>query len=485
MATVINETPTEIIWEDGQGNRYRTAKGAYPNLKKSMSFMGTEYPLEKGGPTSLQPYEPEGTRSFTPDIGPSAGQPLGPEEAMAAGFPEQGQKMGYEPPKALAPGETEAIVQQPEGRLVPLGKPPSAPSAPAVDPFLSEQEGLYDKAAEGYEKGATEGAQQAEQIISGGRRELKQRRSDAELAQMDYKMKIDDRLKEMDKAAEDIENSKIGKVTIWTNKNAGQKVGAAIAIAMGAFGDAMMQIGGLKSQGNVPLKILLRQVDQEVDNQKEQLANKRSGFAARLNVLGRLQDQFKNNLLSENILQQNLMKDVDMQLAAAEERKKGTEAGARVAELRRNALQVEWAKALKGTAPTAAQWRMGKSFRELQSAVKEYANLVKVKGYKPSNWIAGAVHAVMPRQLQSGTRQQADVIKSRIATAIAGTLKRGASSKHMIKRIEKEYFPLATDSPQTVSMKQRLLMDTLRNLEAQSSSTMQYQNYGVEYDEDQ
>lgn len=93
-------------------------------------------------------------------------------------------------------------------------------------------------------------------------------------------------------------NAKIGEPInarrYWQKKSGFEKVGAALAIAMGAMGDALMQIGGVHGQGNQALNIIQSQIDQDIDEQKANSAQAKTKADAAYNVYRMNLDHYKN-----------------------------------------------------------------------------------------------------------------------------------------------------------------------------------------------
>lgn len=86
----------------------------------------------------------------------------------------------------------------------------------------------------------------------------------------------------------------------WKSKNGFEKVGAALSIALGSFGDMFMQQGGLRGPGNVALDMIQRQIDQDIEEQKTNLQRNQNQVNNQMNVYSMMRQQFGDDVAAEN-----------------------------------------------------------------------------------------------------------------------------------------------------------------------------------------
>lgn len=107
---------------------------------------------------------------------------------------------------------------------------------------------------------------------------------------------IADRQKKIADEIEAIGNTKIDPNAFFNNKSTGDKILAALAVGMGTYGAAMS--GG----ENVAFKIIKGAIDNDIDAQKANLANRRAAVGDKQNALGQLQQKFDGDLKMAEIV---------------------------------------------------------------------------------------------------------------------------------------------------------------------------------------
>lgn len=130
-------------------------------------------------------------------------------------------------------------------------------------------------------------------------------------------------------------NTKVGEPIdakrFWKNKNGFEKAGAALAVMMGAFGDALMQVGGIKGPGNQALAIVENAIEQDIQIQKENAALNRDKAQSAFNLYRINMDHYGNDLDALNATRANMWNQYAMRAAAVGATAQSKEAQARAA----------------------------------------------------------------------------------------------------------------------------------------------------------
>lgn len=252
-----------------EGLNPATVEGDRPSGFGGFTRDNESKPLHANFPTQ------EADSYIVPDSGVMAGQerpwsggvqpaPQAPSVPTIQGQPQPTQReAGFANPAGISP-------DQMMGQSSKVGF--SGPSD-QYDPM-----GMYEKGKNEYLKGAQ------------GLADVMQKQGDESASIIDTKLKehsqavneytnkvnfINEQFEDHTKRQSDLMNQwremKVDPSRFWKDKSAGQKAMAGIAIAMGAIGDAMMQIGGTKGPGNQALAIIMDQIDKDVQAQETEI----------------------------------------------------------------------------------------------------------------------------------------------------------------------------------------------------------------------
>lgn len=108
---------------------------------------------------------------------------------------------------------------------------------------------------------------------------------DLEAKHAAYKVEQDKLQKQSDALYEDVLNQKVDPSHFWASKSTGDKIGSTIAIALSGIGNALSASAGI-SASNGALSLIERNIDRDIDAQKENINSKNNLYRLNLQRLG-------------------------------------------------------------------------------------------------------------------------------------------------------------------------------------------------------
>jgi hypothetical protein len=185
-----------------------------------------------------------------------------------------------------------------------------------------------------------------------------------EALRQDTQKRIDEDLNEVRRIGKEAEEGKVDPGNFWAKQGTWGQLAGALSIALGAIGAAMM-----KSDKNLALDIINRSIDQDINAQVENLANKRKsvGDAERrfeLNVrrMGSLSTAIEHEKLQKlELVKAKLLRD-DALAEAGNPNSPDPEAlGITMSRLEAQiaAQEMKFSAAYNGTATTTSKWNPG------------------------------------------------------------------------------------------------------------------------------
>ncbi len=135
----------------------------------------------------------------------------------------------------------------------------------------------------------------------------------------------DDYFQKYESAINDFSTAKVDPKHYWADKSTGERITAAIAIALGAAGRALNP----KLGQNSALEFINKQIDRDIDMQKDQIAQKGTTANMRSNLLSQMRAKFEDTRQAENATRQVMLQNVELKMKSAIAGTKGEEAKAR------------------------------------------------------------------------------------------------------------------------------------------------------------
>lgn len=249
-----------------------------------------------------------------------------------------------------------------------------APGTKGLEEALAEQAKTF-KAGEKRLKGATEGYQKAvgewaEAERAGFEEEAKVRQEqrealELEQAQMVFKEQqrqeaIDADMTKVRDAIDQMKASKIDPYRFYKHPdgstNYPKSIASAIAVGLGALGASLpSQYGGTGGQ-NAALQIIDKAIDRDIQAQRDDIANKRTGVGIQMNLLSQMRAQFSDERQAEAAARVVMLETYKMKLeeTAARSQNKKLEANAQMLIAQADQREVEILNGIQDRAAAAA-----------------------------------------------------------------------------------------------------------------------------------
>jgi hypothetical protein len=229
--------------------------------------------------------------------------------------PTQQQFMGLGIPTGAAPAPQEPQYGTATERLTTTqtrhGRPVDQPYLEATTAATEELAGIEEKI--GLEKAQTE-EEKADLIAQHLEKEAERRKTvDREMQQV--QQGIVAREQRIDTAMREVENAKIDPRRYWNNLETSDKIAHGLVLALGG----VAQILSKGKAENVGLKMLNRQMEQDIALQRETLERKKGAIKGHENMLGHLYKRLGSMEESESTLRNLLTKDLQLKLTRVEQ----------------------------------------------------------------------------------------------------------------------------------------------------------------------
>lgn len=177
------------------------------------------------------------------------------------------------------------------------GESPTARTQASLDTLMKNEKGIIGELS----KNQQEQGRQALGIVEERNKKLAEHQ--AMVQENETK-----RAAELDKFYTDINKdiSEIGRGIdpdrYWKKDGGSNKITAILSMALGAVGQAF-----LRSNQNVGIDLVMKQIEQDIDAQKEELAGKRTQAGFKTNMLGQLREKYGDERVAENVLRQGYL----------------------------------------------------------------------------------------------------------------------------------------------------------------------------------
>lgn len=101
----------------------------------------------------------------------------------------------------------------------------------------------------------------------------------------------------------------------WKNKSAFGKIGAALSVMAGAIGTSINQAAGGRMTGNAALDIVMDQIDEDIQAQRTNLANKNQEVKNQQTMYSMAMNKFNNDVAAQEATRIALLDQTKMRLA--------------------------------------------------------------------------------------------------------------------------------------------------------------------------
>jgi hypothetical protein len=200
------------------------------------------------------------------------------DKQIAASIAPQSPEAGHVPTGSVVGGGAQA----PQAGAMPL---PGADYMKAMDEGLTKQYQGTEKLGKAQAGAAAESAK----FMSGMANQMRREQSIDQIHEYERQDAAQQGLEKLNKLGAEIQSAKIDQNHFWSSRTTGQKISAAIGIALGGIGQGLM-----KSNSNAAMDIITHAIDRDIDAQKANLANKRAGFEAQTGLYGMVQKNFQD-----------------------------------------------------------------------------------------------------------------------------------------------------------------------------------------------
>jgi len=194
-----------------------------------------------------------------------------------------------------SPVRVPAAESKPEAGHVDVSKialaTPAKPDAAPKELGLSGIQKGYSDQMSGLSKEAQIASKQAEQeaaYLSTSIKEMERVNAEQQKRTLEYQQESEAAMADYKKSSDEYQKAAaIDPNRFWNNIGTGQKITAAISIALGAIGGAMTGKGG-----NVALDIINSSIDRDIDAQKQAASAAKSGMDLKGNVFAQLRQKY-------------------------------------------------------------------------------------------------------------------------------------------------------------------------------------------------
>ena len=162
----------------------------------------------------------------------------------------------------------------------------TAPSAPsAITPAEAVPASPLDNAMANYMSAANNKFAADSNLAQMNVKTQEQLIADLEAKHLAYKAEQDNLQKQSDALYDDVVNQKVDPGRFWSQKSTGDKIGSTIAIALSGIGNAISASAGI-SASNGALAIIEKNIDRDIEAQKENINSKNNLYRMNLQRLG-------------------------------------------------------------------------------------------------------------------------------------------------------------------------------------------------------
>lgn len=213
-------------------------------------------------------------------------------------------RQDYGPAPTVAPAPVEAA-PQPQSQVLPTQGPAPAslpasaevPAPPIAQPSIS---GDVSRAFAQKEAGIQSMAQAHAQAGQDQAKIYEQQAKQAQELQQQYAVKQAELDAEHKKLFDAVTNHKVDSSRLWNNMSTGNKVLAAVSVALSGIGAGMQGQPGK----NVALEVIQKAIDRDIDAQKAELGKKQTLLSENMRRYGNLQAATQATMLQYNAIAQ-------------------------------------------------------------------------------------------------------------------------------------------------------------------------------------
>lgn len=194
----------------------------------------------------------------------------------------------------MAMPQAPAVQPAPLAPQAPMIAPVMPPVQQPVSPFsfggmedaLLRSAGLQAQSARGIMQAQQQAARQEQEAIKAQQQALSAFQAEQQKAQQDYDVKVKPELDKLTRLSEQIASTPVE--SYWARRSTPQKIGAAIAVGLGALG------ASLARGPNYALDIINKAVDDDLKIQQANIDNKNRAFLNQRQYINDLQSSFKD-----------------------------------------------------------------------------------------------------------------------------------------------------------------------------------------------
>lgn len=170
------------------------------------------------------------------------------------------------------------------------------------------------KAISAYGEASAEKALAEGKVYEESRQQMQAIAQNKEDMRMEYQKTFDDYSQKIESLTKEAAQG-VNPRRYWKNKSAFGKIGAALSVMAGAIGTAINQSAGGRMTGNAALDIIMDQIDEDIQAQRTNLANKNQEVRNQQTMYGMAMNKFNNDMAAQEASRIALIDQTKMRLA--------------------------------------------------------------------------------------------------------------------------------------------------------------------------
>jgi len=417
--------------------------------------------------------QPMAERNFTPGAG------VGP---VALPQPAQEVYLDEYPQQPIIP---QAPVMAPI--MPPVQQPVSPFSFGGMEDALVRSDGLQAKSARGMMEAQQQAAREEQKAIKAQEKALSAFQAEQQKAQEDYDLKVKPELDKLTNLSEQIASTPVE--SYWARRSTPQKIGAAIAVGLGALGASLAQ------GPNYALDIINKAIDDDLKIQQANIDNKNRAFLNQRQYINDLQSSFKDKEQFRLANKALALDQVNTQLMQIAAKRKEVEALPQFQALQANILDqrnkqfLELARLKAETAKLEREATgteltkfgdikqnefLAATFAARGDQAEQILSELDQEGFDPASLGVGAQTFFLPERAKSNKLKKYEQAANNFITAVLRKESGAAIAKDEFTREYQKYFALPGDSPEILQQKASARQTALAGLRAEGQRALPY-----------
>ena len=248
-----------------------------------------------------------------PTVDERGGQykPLGTNGAPAP--PSGGEDYGHGDPNAIATVSPPGAPTAPQGGGGGYGGPPPGPTeqwrvGPSVRGAFGEADDAAQRAIDAHTASGQAAGQREAETIAQIQEDQRHRAEQAELKEKDRRAVLMSYQEQADTLADEAANQKIDSKRLWASKDTGEKIAGIASMVIGGF------LQGLHGGKNEAADAFDREVQQDIDAQVAQMAQKGKGADRAQGLVGLAMHRFADQRAAEGAAYSAALAQAEMEL---------------------------------------------------------------------------------------------------------------------------------------------------------------------------